>query len=79
MAVVPLEIEHITVVTGRGADKISLLTKLPGPIITSDEPLSLNFSASAGEGVQYVKDVFGQEPEVVEIENVKSSFKRADD
>ena len=63
-----LKVTRATVVlTNHGKDRISLDTEYPSPTPKVDpEPLSLTFEAEKGTGVEYVKNTFGIEPEVID-------------
>lgn len=51
------------------ADRVVLFTDKPCPFVTkflpSQPPLQLEFVASSGCGVEYVREHFGIEPEIV--------------
>jgi len=63
-----LNITKITVLIapGRG-DYVSILTDLPSPFPkeVDSTPLSIRFDAPKGKGVEYVREHFGIEPEVI--------------
>lgn len=62
-----LKIEKSVVIQREhGSDHVILHTNLPTamPDITN-EPLSLDFVVAKGDGVNYVKNVFGLEPEII--------------
>ncbi len=54
------------VLTGQGPDRISLATNLPSPFPSYDERLVLSFETFKGNGVAYVKEHFGLDPEVID-------------
>lgn len=62
-----MNILRAQVITGRGADKIVLTTDLPSPFTMYDDFLTLEFQATIGTGVNYVRHYFGIEPEVIDI------------
>lgn len=56
--IVCFDITKVTIVTGRGADKVFMhtteLSPCPG---VSKEPLGLDFEVAAGDGYRYVTEV----------------------
>lgn len=61
-----LYITEICVLTGRGTDHISLKTNKPSTTpALSKEPMSMTIHVTCGHGVEYVREVFGLEPDVV--------------
>jgi hypothetical protein len=65
-----VDVTKATVITGRGADKVSLHTteESPTPGVTK-EPLCLDFSVAAGDGFRYVTEVLRIDDEYVEVIN----------
>lgn len=65
-----VDVTKVIIVTGRGADKISLQTTedSPTPDVT-EEPLCLDFSVAAGDGYHYVTEVLRIDEEYVEVIN----------
>lgn len=63
-----LAVTKITVLTTHGTDLVVVDTTLPTPYPpeVSDQPLSLKFDVTKGRGVDYVKDNFHIEPEVID-------------
>jgi hypothetical protein len=66
-----MKIISAIVLTGRGPDKVMLKTDLPcqyvPAFLPSQPPLELDFHATAGTGVEYVRENFGLEPEIIEM------------
>ena len=62
-----LPIQKVTVVEGyMGPDRIIIWTSLPPPWPPiTDQPLTLDFKAAVGTGVEYIRKNFGIEPEVI--------------
>jgi hypothetical protein len=61
-----MKIIKAMVLTGQGPDRVFITTELPSSFITyAKEPLTLQFEATAGSGVAYVKQHFGIDAEVV--------------
>ena len=66
MLIVEIEVVKATVLLMPGADKISLHTNLPSPMpAVSEQPLALDFDAAHDTGIEYVKNIFDIEPEVI--------------
>ena len=65
-----VDVTKATVITGRGADKVSLHTteESPTPGVTK-EPLCLDFVVVAGDGYRYVTEVLRIDEEYVEVIN----------
>jgi len=62
------EITRVTIVVGRGADKVFLHTTEPSPCPgLSQESLGLDFDVAAGDGYRYVTEVLQVDEESVEI------------
>lgn len=67
---VTINITKITVLTGYGADKVTLHTDLPsGTPAVSREPLSLSLEAARGEGEAYAGKHFPGLP--IEVINMR--------
>ena len=66
-----VDVTKVTVITGRGADKISLHTTedCPFPKAVTEEPLCLDFTVAAGDGFRYVTKVLRFDDEYVEVIN----------
>lgn len=64
-----MKIKSITVLLTLGADRIFVKTDLPCPYVTAyapeQTPLQLDFEATYNTGIEYVRRVFGIEPEVI--------------
>jgi hypothetical protein len=62
------KITKITVLLTEGTDKVSVYTTLPSPFppAVSDQPLCMDFAVQCNKGVQYVRNNFGMEPEVID-------------
>lgn len=64
-----MKIKSITVLLTTGADKIFVKTELPCPFVPAylptQPPLQLDFEATQNTGIDYVRRVFGIEPEVI--------------
>jgi len=69
MTSIRLEITKVKVLITNGTDKVLIKTTLPPPYppCISDGPLTISFDVTKGKGIQYVKDNFQLEPEVVEV------------
>lgn len=65
-----INISRAVVILGSGTDKVVLTTDLPLPAVTQ-EPLQLSFDAEYDTGVNYVKNTFDIEPEVINTRNWK--------
>lgn len=63
-------ITEITILERKGfADNVSLTTVFPNPFeINKKENLSLNFKTPQGEGVSYIKELFGIEPKIIKVD-----------
>lgn len=65
-----VNVTKVTIVTGRGPDKVSLHTTEDSPTPgLSKEPLWLDFAVAAGDGFRYVTEVLRIDDEYVEIIN----------
>lgn len=63
-----LSIKSITImVHDYHADLVGVHTTLESPTGLSPAPLDLEFKAAKGTGAEYVRRVFGIEPEVLEV------------
>lgn len=61
-----LEITKAILVTGHGADRVSLETNLPQGVFPYDEEnLSLSFMVTRGKGLEYLEKHFSNLPVVV--------------
>jgi len=64
-----IQVTKVTVQLTDATDKVYVRTELPCPFvkgaIPSQPPLDLMFDATYDTGVEYVKKVFGVEPEVI--------------
>nr|DAF94350.1 MAG TPA: hypothetical protein [Myoviridae sp. ctu2j3]DAF94385.1 MAG TPA: hypothetical protein [Myoviridae sp. ctu2j3] len=65
MSEITFAVKRVVVVQGSGSDKIAVFTDLPGPIWPFEEKAVLSIEAAAGTGPEYVRAVFGVEPEVI--------------
>ena len=64
----PFGITKITVLEHSGMDQVRIETTLPyGVYPYKDHPQVLKMDVSKGMGVQYVRDNFGFEPEVLKV------------
>jgi hypothetical protein len=65
-----VDVTRVSVITGRGSDKISIHTteESPTPGVTK-EPLCLDFVVQAGDGYRYVTEVLRIDDEYVEVIN----------
>jgi hypothetical protein len=63
---ITLDIEKITVLLSNSSDQISIQSNLPSsyPGFCS-ENMTLKIEAGHGQGIDYVKEHFGIEPEVI--------------
>jgi hypothetical protein len=65
-----VNVTKATVITGRGADRVSLHTTEESPTPgVSKEPLCLDFVVAAGDGFRYVTEVLRIDDEYVEVIN----------
>lgn len=66
-----MNIKKAEVLLTRGSDKVQLHTDLPCPFVKealpSQQPLVISFDATYNTGVQYCKDNFGIDPEVIDV------------
>lgn len=74
---VTIEIEKITVLLRDGTDIIYIQTSLPPSFVpeVSKESLVLQFEATKGMGVDYVRVVFGIEPTVIDTQIPEKELK----
>jgi hypothetical protein len=63
------------VLTGQGPDRVSLYTNLPSPFKDYSDRLVLSFETFKGNGVAYVKENFGLDPEVIDRGGKLQPFK----
>lgn len=64
-----LHIKKIVVMIIDGTDRVSIYTDLPSPYpaeISTDD-LEIDFQTRKGSGVDYVREHFGIEPEILDI------------
>jgi len=70
-----MQILRASVLVGQGADQISLHTDQPCPFVPECLPeqpnLVVQFEASRGRGVEYVRENFGIEPKVIQLDSIK--------
>jgi hypothetical protein len=68
-----MEIKSITVLLTHGTDKVFIKTELPCPYVLAyspeQTPLQLDFEATYDTGADYVRRVFGIEPEIINGRN----------
>jgi hypothetical protein len=68
-----MEIKSITVLLTHGCDKVFVKTDLLCPYVPAFQPeqlpLQLDFDATYDTGIEYVRQVFGIEPEVINGRN----------
>lgn len=66
-----ISIKKVMVLLSSSADKVILETELPCPYakayLPGQPPLDLKFETSYDTGIQYVRDNFGLEPDVVNV------------
>ena len=61
------EAVSVTVLIGPGADLVMIKYNAESPIWPfEDNELSMKFEAAKGRGVEYVREVFGMEPKVIQ-------------
>lgn len=59
-------IEKITVVSGSGTDTVFVqYAALPSAVYPFDGPLTMKFEAACGRGVEYVREHFGVDPQLI--------------
>ena len=69
--IITFDVTKVTIVAGRGMDKVSLHTTEDSPfVLISDGPLWLDFAVTAGDGFRYVTEVLKIDEELVEVINV---------
>ena len=64
-----IHIKKIVVMITDGTDRVTIHTDLPcpyPPVISTDD-LMIDFATSKGRGVDYVREHFGMEPEILDI------------
>lgn len=62
-----INITGATILLTNGTDRIHLYTELPAPIVPfPKEKLTLTFEATIGTGAEYVRNVFGIEPKIID-------------
>lgn len=73
---VNITVTKILVVVGHGSDKICIFTDFPDaiPKEAGGDYLGLNFVAPSGKGVEYVRNTFHIEPEVLNLETKRTPF-----
>lgn len=78
-----LKVSEVKVVTGSGPDRVSLTVNKPGPVkmYRNLENLSLEFTATAGDGVRYLKEDLGVtcDIEVIQTGIAKMKFSKEKD
>lgn len=64
-----IHIEKVVVLITDGTDSVSIHTDLPSPYPpeVSDQNLMIDFKTRKGAGIDYVREHFGIEPEVIDI------------
>lgn len=64
-----IHIEKAVVLITNGTDKVSLHTTLPSPYPpeVTTQNLIIDFDTRKGAGVDYVREHFGIEPEVIDV------------
>lgn len=64
-----IHIKRIVVLITDGTDRVSIHTDLPSPYPpeVSDQNLMIDFNTRKGAGIDYVREHFGIEPEVIDI------------
>ncbi len=62
-----LKILNVTVITGRGADKISIDVDLPNPCWPYDGNATLALDAAKGTGVTWVRTHLKLEPRIIAL------------
>lgn len=67
-----LNISKAVVLLTNGTDEVTLYTTLPSPypIAVTDEPLKISFKTPGFSGVDYVRDKFNIEPEVIDTRGI---------
>jgi len=66
--IIGIDITKVTIITGRGADKVFLHTTEDSPCPgLSKQPLGLDFSVAAGDGLRYVIKVLKIDDEYIEV------------
>ena len=65
-----MKITKVSVLQSYGTDTISLYTEYPCPYVPEydDNPLCLTFSTTKGMGVDYIRENFGVEPEIIDTQ-----------
>lgn len=64
-----LNVTKVVVMIREGTDQVIIHTDLPSPYVAEvdDEPLQLQFGSIKGMGIDYVRAVFGVEPEIIDV------------
>ena len=64
-----IHIKKIIVTITDKTDRVSILTDMPSPYPTEvdDQDLSIDFATKKNSGVDYVREHFGIEPEIIDI------------
>lgn len=64
-----IHIKKIVVLITDGTDKVSIHTNMPSPYPpeVSNQDLMIDFDTKKGIGVDYVREHFGIEPEVIDV------------
>jgi len=66
--IIGIDITKVTIITGHGADKVFLHTTEDSPCPgLSKQPLGLDFSVAAGDGLRYVIKVLKIDDEYIEV------------
>ncbi|KKN25985.1 hypothetical protein LCGC14_0879230 [marine sediment metagenome] len=75
MTELKFNISKALVLLTNGTDEVTLYTTLPSPysIEITDEPLKISFKTPGGSGVDYVRDNFNMEPEVIDVRGIVKS------
>lgn len=63
-----LKIKRITVLQTTGTDIIYIFPDLPSSFPEMEYPIRLQFEARKGYAVQYCKEIFGIEPEILKTQ-----------
>jgi len=64
-------VRKISVLISHGTDTVFIHTTCPCPFppSVSEDPMTMKFEVQKGKGIQYVRDVFDVEPEVIDVQN----------
>ncbi len=61
-----INVTRVSILTGRGADRVTLHTTFPSPTPgITDEPLCLDFRVAKDDGFRYVTKTLGIHPAIV--------------